>query len=751
MIRNDDTQPALPTAAVPAARSRAVTMMIPAGDMTGPDSPASGAANLDGYLHALRRTWLWCLIAGAVLAAAASIAVFQLVPDRYTAVAELQAYTRAPQVLRPDTFQPADRYETFISNVQQLLQSRITLTRALNDPNVKNHPLITTEAAADPEGWLAKRLRVSNPRNSEIIRVAVTVPSSPELAQNLTNAVVNAYVGDIVQKERTEKTANLRRLEGYLKDQSEQEKVKRANLKNFAEQLGTTDKNALSFAQQIQLQQAQQIKNERAKTEVELMRSKAELEVLKAQLENLALDSTVMPEDELEVAIATDKDAWLISKELSALEEQIKKAESISTSPQNATSNIGVGFTHQRVVTLKEDLKEIADTLRAKWKIDRRKELEASIALKDAQIQSLDGFLKQLQESEVVYDKDFATLGKQSFELETMTKEIEVLSSVVERLSREAQYANVELASGDRIELISPAAKPAFADRPGRTLLAGMAGLLAFVLPGIGFVLLDIRAQRVNSVREVEHRLGLPVFGSVPMLPPRATRRLGSASRRGRRWQAALSEAISGIRANLLRLNDVRVVMVTSSVGGEGKTTVATQLAMSLARIGKRTALVDFDLPRPAINNVFDLPLEPGICDVLRNDYQLEEVLSGVSLPHLSVVTSGIADTASSQAMNSGRLAEVLDQLRGQFEYVIVDGSPLIPVADARVVSRYVDGVICCVLRDVSRLQLVRQAADILENFKVRLLGTVVTAKQDAYYFSYAGTHEEHLQSTGIS
>ena len=102
-------------------------------------------------------------------------------------------------------------------------------------------------------------------------------------------------------------------------------------------------------------------------------------------------------------------------------------------------------------------------------------------------------------------------------------------------------------------------------------------------------------------------------------------------------------------------------VMVTSSVGGEGKTTVATQLAMSLARIGKRTALVDFDLPRPALNNVFGLPLEPGICDVLRSDYRLDEVAHEVSLPNLSIITSGIADASSSRYMNSARLAEVLD------------------------------------------------------------------------------------------
>jgi Mrp family chromosome partitioning ATPase len=92
--------------------------------------------------------------------------------------------------------------------------------------------------------------------------------------------------------------------------------------------------------------------------------------------------------------------------------------------------------------------------------------------------------------------------------------------------------------------------------------------------------------------------------------------------------------------------------------------------------------------------------------------------------------------------MNSGRIAEVLDELREQFDYVIVDGSPLIPVADARVVSRYVDGAICCVLRDVSRLKLIRQAVDLLATFNVRLLGTVVTGQQDTYYYAYEGDRE---------
>ena len=265
------------------------------------------------------------------------------------------------------------------------------------------------------------------------------------------------------------------------------------------------------------------------------------------------------------------------------------------------------------------------------------------------------------------------------------------------------------------------------------------------MIPGIGIVFWDMRSQRVNCAKEIPERLGLPLMGSVPILPSRITRHLGGTSRKGRWWQAVLSEAVAGIRANLLRMDDVRVVMVTSSVGGEGKTTVATQLAMSLARAGRKTVLVDCDFPRPAVHNVFDMTMEPGMCDALRDEFDVLELANESTLPNLFVIPAGVADASSATAMNSRRLPDILSELRQEYDHVIVDGSPLIPVADARVISRFVDGAICCVLRDVSRLSLVRQASEILDTFHVRLLGTVVTDKQDTYYVSYGASAEERV------
>ncbi|MHB0956076.1 MAG: exopolysaccharide transport family protein [Pirellulaceae bacterium] len=746
MIRSEDNSAISHDKSLTPVR-QAVAMMIPSSEMVGPDGASQGAANLDGYLHALRRTWLWCLLAGGVLAAVTVVAVWQLVPNKYTAVAELKAYTLQPRMLNSGISQPQEKYETFISNIQQMLQARTTLTAALRVPAVKDHPLVKRET--DQEGWIAEHLRVTNPKNSEILRVSVTVPD-PKLAAELTNAVVNAYKEGIVEEERKGKNDKLNRLEGYLREQKNLESEQRKNLGLLTALVGSADMETLSIQQQIRLAQAQQVKTERAKTRVQRMRAKADLDVLvarEADFENIS----VQP-DEVDLLVANDPIGRMLQDEIAALELGAEHAGTLSK-PANTggtLANATLGRGRQMIQDLSDRLDRIRDTMTSKWKTEQRKELRSAIAEKTAEYQSLLVLEKCLETDEEVYDKDFKDLGSKSYQVDMQNEEIRRLNGVVDNLSREVEFAKIEMESSPRIEILGLAPVPITANQPNNLILAAMAGLLVFVLPGIGMVLLDVRCQRVNTVNEVQDRLGLPVFGSVPMLPPRVTRGLDGPSKRGRRWQAVLSEAVSGIRANLLRLSDVRVVMVTSSVGGEGKTTVATQLAMSLARIGKHTALVDFDLPRPAVNNVFDLPLEPGICDVLRSDCSLADTAHEVSLPNLTVITSGIADAASSQYMNSARLAEVLEELRDRFDYVIVDGSPLIPVADARVVSRYVDGAICCVLRDVSRLKLIRQAADILTTFNVRLLGTVVTAKQDTYYLSPNGDREERLHSTVV-
>jgi capsular exopolysaccharide synthesis family protein len=201
--------------------------------------------------------------------------------------------------------------------------------------------------------------------------------------------------------------------------------------------------------------------------------------------------------------------------------------------------------------------------------------------------------------------------------------------------------------------------------------------------------------------------------------------------------------------ARLLRkadLEDSRVLLVTSPVSGEAKTTLATQLSMSLVRNGHRTVLVDFDMRRPSLNEVFGLEVEPGVSEVLRGDVPLDAAINTTSTDLLSLVPAGRWDRQAMAALARGAASGLIDRLREQFDFVIVDSSPVLPVADTRFVSQHVDIVLLSVLRDISRMPKIQAACEILAAFGVKNVETIVTGGSEQ---AYAKTLEYYSESGG--
>jgi capsular exopolysaccharide synthesis family protein len=203
------------------------------------------------------------------------------------------------------------------------------------------------------------------------------------------------------------------------------------------------------------------------------------------------------------------------------------------------------------------------------------------------------------------------------------------------------------------------------------------------------------------------------------------------------------------VAARLIRESDqdgLKLVMVSSAVAGEGKTTLAGQLALSLAQMGKKTIIVDFDLRRPAIHDVFNVPISPGVSEVLRAEVSLKDAIRATSIENLYVLSAGYWSPHRLAVLTNGVLGAMFRRLREDFNFVIVDGTPVLPVADTRFISTHCDGVVLSVIRDYSRAPLVRSAKQILESFRVRVLGTVVTgSSEDAYY---AHSYHSLLENT---
>lgn len=384
------------------------------------------------------------------------------------------------------------------------------------------------------------------------------------------------------------------------------------------------------------------------------------------------------------------------------------------------------------VQSLEAEIKALGGDAEQKIREKMRLDIEAEILELETRVEVLAGQEQQLGKKIKQQEDEIKKLSSSSIDLEMERKKIDRADTVLANIDEQRAKLQVELGANPQVRLLQPAFPPRSQSKRGiriaLTILATIAGLC---LPIACITWWDTRGHRVNSPNDVSQGLGLTVLGSVPTIPARAVRQLGSSSsKRHQTWHLRLTESIDGIAARLLRqaeVNQTRVILISSATSGEGKTTLATQLAMSLARNGRRTVLVDFDLRRPAFDKVLGLPLEPGISEVLRGQSDASEAVHETGTHNLHVVTAGRWDRSALSALANGGAGRLFDALREEYEFVIVDAAPILPVADTRFVSQHVDSVVLSVFRDISRTPKIAAACEILEAFGVGCVEAVVT------------------------
>ena len=196
---------------------------------------------------------------------------------------------------------------------------------------------------------------------------------------------------------------------------------------------------------------------------------------------------------------------------------------------------------------------------------------------------------------------------------------------------------------------------------------------------------------------------------------------------------------MDGIAARLFLRKDAmntRVVLVSSATRGEGKTTLATHLARRLGRTGAHTLLVDFDFGKPSLHTVFAIPNETGLNEVLRGQCDLDKVVQPTDMDNLCVLTTGRRRPDSLSMLANGAAAALFEKARAEFEFVVVNGSPILPVVDARLASQHVDMVVMAVRRDVSQTPKVLAACELLGAFGVRkCVAVLIGGDHEVYYY----------------
>jgi polysaccharide biosynthesis transport protein len=235
--------------------------------------------------------------------------------------------------------------------------------------------------------------------------------------------------------------------------------------------------------------------------------------------------------------------------------------------------------------------------------------------------------------------------------------------------------------------------------------------------------------------------LGLRVIGTIPAFPSKNSLRSGDAAT-NQNWRFVLNESVNSARTMLLhaaKTQNMQVLMVTSAMQGEGKTSLSSQLATSMATAGLRTLILDFDLRNPSIHKLFDAQLTPGSAEILCQEVDISDAVQPTTVPNLWLVPAGQCSNRVIAALAQGHPLDALfNRLRGQFDFIVVDCCPILPVADALLVGQHVDGVLLSLLQDISQLPKVQQAIDKLTQLNIPLLGAIVNGvKPDIQAYGY--------------
>ena len=202
------------------------------------------------------------------------------------------------------------------------------------------------------------------------------------------------------------------------------------------------------------------------------------------------------------------------------------------------------------------------------------------------------------------------------------------------------------------------------------------------------------------------------------------------------------SEAYRTLRTNIHFSsldNPLKALLITSTDPGEGKSTTLANLAVTMAQAGNRVLVVDCDLRRPSIHRLFGLGNTAGLTTMMLEAHAKEKPpLQATGVPGLTVLTSGPLPPNPSELLGSRRMSDVLTQLRGEADIVLVDTPPIIAVADAAILASKVDGVLLVVQANKTRRELARKAKTALEKANANLLGVVLNnVKMDANIYRY--------------
>jgi capsular exopolysaccharide synthesis family protein len=352
--------------------------------------------------------------------------------------------------------------------------------------------------------------------------------------------------------------------------------------------------------------------------------------------------------------------------------------------------------------------------------------------------------------------------GQKTTSYNILEREADTNRQLYDSLLQKAKEAEIAAAmGGSNARIIDAAEPPLHPYKPNflwNTLMGSLSGLLAGLVLVLGRESLD---RTLKAPGEVSFHLGLPELGVIPaerpissvgrgkygtsaetlvMLPPATEapvkRKVGTVELAT--WNDKSSIIAESFRSALTSIlfsgengASPRVILISSGVRGEGKTTVVSNLGIALAEINQRVLLIDADMRQPRLNDVFNVPNSWGLSDLLREksvlrESPLEALVQRTEIPNLFILTSGPRTNNITNLLHSSRMLELIQRLRADFDSILIDTPPMLNISDARIIGRLVDVAILVFRAGKTSRDVAMAAKRRLTDDGIPVIGTIL-------------------------
>jgi polysaccharide biosynthesis transport protein len=696
------------------------------------------------YLIILRKHQWLILTFLLTVVTVVTIASFKMKPV-YEAAARVEVDKESSQNTLP--FQDASAYDeyvdtdTFLETQTKILESETLAFQTIKSMDLARYPEFggPVSGPASGQGAGSKRpailgaflgsLSVKRVPNSRLIEVRFDA-ENPQLAAQ----IVNAHLQNYIEANFRSKYDATTQASTWLSSELEELRIK----------VEKSDDARLAYERENQIWQIDEKQDITTQKLSDLSKAVTDAQTQVAEKEAL-----------YRMAVSGNVDALPAARENGVIQELVKKKSDADDAYADAVTQFGPNY--PKVQRLAAQQKEAADDLASAQKT-MVESIEQDYKTAQSHVELLQSAL----------DKQKAEANDQAEKLvqyHILQHDADSNKQLYDGLLQKLKEATISAGlRSSNIRVVDPALSPTTPSRPQKArniLLAFLVGLVG----GIGLAIFrEYLDNTVKSPDDIESLTGLPSLAVVPSLPDsmnghhsrltwpaRNPLPQGEAGPRVEllsylQPKSQISEAFRALRTSLLLSqaeHPPQVMLVTSALPREGKTTAAVNLAVTLAQLGDRTLLMDSDLRKPGIRRAMNLTIskDMGLSSYLAGVCTLEDaILSHPTINNLSVLTTGPVPPSPADLLSSHRMQEAIAEARRRFKFVVIDSPPIMAATDAVILSAQTDGVLLVVRSGETPREAFTRSRDLLAAVKSRLLGVVLNAVDSSapdYYYSY--------------